>query len=187
VDKPLRLPVSATTRDHLAKLMAMACVVRDPGRFEVDLPQAEGGHELTLVPLPRAVDLASAARAAGIPLAQLRTLNPGYRGKRMPEDAPHHLLLPRESAQHLSAALDTQGVSALVADSGARKSTTPAKAILASSGAHHGMSRHRVERGESLWSIARHYRLDPAKLRSWNALASDTLRPGQSLLLSAPD
>jgi len=187
VDKPLRLPVSATTRDHLAKLMAMACIVRDPAQFEVDLPRAEGGYELTLVPLPQAVDLAGAARAAGILPTQLRTLNPGYRGKRMPEDAPHHLLLPQESAQRLSAALDTQGIAALVADPGTKKSTTPTPATLASAGKHRGASRHRVERGESLWSIARHYRIDPAKLRSWNALASDNLRPGQSLLLSAPD
>ena len=187
MDKPLRLPVSATTRDHLDKLMAMACIVRDPARFEVDLPQTEGGYELTLVRLPQAVDLASAARAAEIPLAQLRSLNPGYRGKRMPEDAPHHLLLPLEGAQRLGAALDAQGAAALVADSGAKKSAAPAKATLASASEQRGASRHRVERGESLWSIARHYRIDPAKLRSWNALASDNLRPGQSLLLSAQD
>ncbi|MGH8212053.1 MAG: transglycosylase SLT domain-containing protein [Rhodanobacteraceae bacterium] len=184
-DKPLRLPVSATTRDHLAKLMAIACIVSDPARFEVDLPQAEDGYELALVPLPQAVALASAARAAGIPLAQLRTLNPGYRGKRMPEGAPHHLLLPQDNAQRLSAALDTHGAQAFAVDSGAGESAAPA--TLASAGKRHGAPRHRVERGESLWSIARHYRVDPTELRAWNALASDNLRPGQSLLLSAPD
>ncbi|HEY3521465.1 MAG TPA: transglycosylase SLT domain-containing protein [Rhodanobacteraceae bacterium] len=188
VDKPLRLPVSATTRDHLAKLMAMACIVRDPARFDVDLPQAENGYELTLLPLPQAVDLANAARAAGIPLAQLRSLNPGYRSERMPENAPHHLLLPQDSAQRLSAMLDAQGTDALAAaGSGAKETTAPANAALASAGKRDGASRHRVERGESLWSIARHYRVDLAKLRTWNALASDNLRPGQSLLLSAPD
>ncbi len=184
------LRVGAVTRDHLAKLMALACIVRDPQRFEVELPNARNATHLTLVRLPQAVELASAARAADLSLAQLRALNPGYRGSRMAEDAPHHLLLPQENAQRLSAALDSQGAAALAsAEHGAEPKNTvaPAKPTLAWAGKRHDTSRHRVTRGESLWSIARRYKIDPANLRAWNALASDALRPGQSLLLSAPD
>jgi len=185
------LRVGSTTQNHLAKLMALACIVRDPQRFEVELPPAQDAAHLTLVQLPQAVELASAARAANLSLTQLRALNPGYRGARMPADAPHHLLLPQDNAQRLSAVLDSQGASALALAqprSASKHAAAPAEVPieLASTGKH-GVSRHRVARGESLWSIARRYKIDPANLRAWNALASDNLRTGQSLLLSAPD
>src|SRR5579875_747444 len=32
-----KLPVSATTRNHLAKLLALACIIRQPERFNVAL------------------------------------------------------------------------------------------------------------------------------------------------------
>ncbi|HJU06957.1 MAG TPA: transglycosylase SLT domain-containing protein [Rhodanobacteraceae bacterium] len=185
------LRVGSTTQNHLAKLMALACVVRDPQRFEVELPSAQGAAHLTLVQLPHAVELASAARAADLSLTQLRALNPGYRGARMPTDAPHHLLLPQDNAQRLSAVLDSQGAAALaLAQPRSASKHAPSAEIpteLASAGKHHGVSRHRVAQGESLWSIARRYKIDPANLRAWNALASDSLRTGQSLLLSAPN
>ncbi len=184
------LPVGSVTHNHLAKLMALACIVRDPQRFDVDLP-SQGVIPLTLVQLPQAVGLAPAARAADISLAQLRALNPGYRGNRMPEDAPHHLLLPQDNAQRLTAMLDTEGAAALAA---AETPNTPSQiADVESSSstqsklaaAHRGAARHRVARGESLQSIARRYKVDPLKLRAWNALASDQLHPGQVLRLGA--
>ena len=184
------LRVGAVTRDHLAKLMALAYIVRDPQRFDVELPNARDATHLTLVRLPQAVELAGAARAADLSLSQLRALNPGYRGDRMPENAPHHLLLPQDNAQRLSAMLDSQGIAALVSTEAETKSqniAAPSKKVLASARKHRDVSHHRVTRGESLWSIARRYKIEPASLRAWNALASDSLRPGQSLLLSAPD
>jgi len=184
------LRVGSTTQNHLAKLMALACIVRDPQRFEVELPSAQDAAHLTLVQLPHAVELASAARAADLSLTQLRALNPGYRGARMPEDAPHHLLLPQDNAQRLSAVLDSQGAAALAfaqPRSASKHAALSEVATELASAGKHGVSRHRVAQGESLWSIARRYKIDPANLRAWNALASDNLRTGQSLLLSAPD
>ncbi|HJU27089.1 MAG TPA: transglycosylase SLT domain-containing protein, partial [Rhodanobacteraceae bacterium] len=121
-DKPLHLPVSSITRNHLAKLMAMACIVRDPARYAVELPNAENATRLALVKLPQPVRLGQAAHAAEFPLVQLRTLNPGYRSERMPEDAPHHLLLPRENARRLAAVLDSQGAAALASIDASQRS-----------------------------------------------------------------
>jgi len=46
---------------------------------------------------------------------------------------------------------------------------------------------HVVARGDSLWDLARHYRLKLKDLRRWNALEGRTLlRPGQVLRLRAP-
>lgn len=193
----------AITRDHLAKLQALACIVRDPARFDVVLPQPDDGDRLALVALPVATDLATAARLAGLPPDRLRALNPGYRNGRMSADAPHHLLLPQASAQVLLAAIAARGAgtkaSAFEAadpaesdNAGAppalpRESRRPFTTRVPRNGGHVTASRHKVARGESLWMIAQRYHLDPRKLRDWNALASDNLRAGQVLRLSAPD
>lgn len=187
VDAAPRLPVGAITRDHVAKLLAMACIVRDPTRFDVELPKAADQDQLTLVEVPAGADLAGAARLARVPLADLRALNPGYLGTHITSDAPHHLLLPESNARNLLAGIAIDGANSLAqADS-----TDVDSASAAQSGhpgtAHRKLVKHKVKRGESLWTIARRYHLDEHSLRTWNGLASDDVHPGQTLRLSAPD
>lgn len=189
--KPMRLPVGATTRDHLAKLMALACIVRDPARFDVDLPNPTDADKLALVALPKPIDLASAAHMANFSVSQLRDLNPAYRGGRMSTDVPYHLLLPQANAATLVAALGSNTADN-VATTDPAMSTVKADAIepvIASAAVtrHHHRSRHKVLRGESLRIIAARYHIDARSLRAWNGLSGDSLRPGQMLLVAAPD
>lgn len=178
-DQPVKLPVGSVTNNHLAKLLALACIIREPARYNVELPKADDDRQLALVQLPQAADLASAARLAQIPLSKLRALNPGYRSPRMPADAPHHLLLPQDKADDLLAAIATDGGDLL-----ASAQTHRANA----SKHHHRITRHEVRRGESLLSIAERFHLDAGSLRKWNGLAaSDEVHPGQMLRLTAPD
>lgn len=177
-DQPLHLPVGSITNNHLAKLLAVACIIREPARFQVQLPAPDSDRQLALVQLPEAADLAKAAKLAQIPLAKLRELNPGYRGKRMPADAPHHLLLPQQKADDLLAAINARGAN-MLASADIHDSHAPK---------HHRTSRHRVLSGESLLSIAKHYHVDADSLRAWNGLASsDDVHPGMLLRLTAPD
>jgi len=48
-------------------------------------------------------------------------------------------------------------------------------------GAQGGATRYVVQRGDSLWSIARKYDVRVTDLKAWNDLGSSTLQPGQSL------
>ena len=44
---------------------------------------------------------------------------------------------------------------------------------------------HRVQAGETIWSIARSYGQDPTKILSWNGLDRDsTIFPGQKLIVT---
>jgi peptidoglycan lytic transglycosylase D len=45
---------------------------------------------------------------------------------------------------------------------------------------------HRVQAGESLWSIARQYGVRMAELRTWNQLSGPVLRPDQELVVYLP-
>ena len=46
---------------------------------------------------------------------------------------------------------------------------------------------HRVRRGESLGSIARHYHVTTTQIKEWNGLRSNTIHPGQRLVIRTGD
>lgn len=185
------IKVSTTTRKHLARLMALSCILREPARFHVQLPKPHPGDELIVTQVPAGTRLADVAGMAEMPVASLRKLNPGYRGKTIPADSPRKLLLPSAAAQSLVAALTVQGSEA-VAQVDVQASTTgsdnepplpveptPPPAVSSPSPAH--ATRHRVRKGETLWSIAHHYHVSVSDLKHWNHLHGDTLRPGEEL------
>lgn len=101
-----RLRVPAHTHRHLAKLLAVACVVSDPTRFNVQLPEPAPADWLTAIALPAPLNLQLAARMAGMDASRLRQLNPGYVRGRMPVTGPFRLLLPDAQGRMLAAALD---------------------------------------------------------------------------------
>ena len=89
-----RLHVHQGTHAHLAKLLALACVISDPQRFNVELPDPDNDDPLVLIQFPAPVDLTLAARLAGIDETHLHHLNPGLLRAHIPANGPFHLLLP---------------------------------------------------------------------------------------------
>ena len=100
-----KLRVHAGTHEHLAKLLAVACIVSDPQRYNIELPDADVDDELALIELPAPVDLELAARLVALDLAQLRRINPGFLRARMPPNGPYRLLVPAARRQVLERTL----------------------------------------------------------------------------------
>lgn len=191
------IPLSHTTRTHLARLMALSCILRDPQRFHVELPMPSPADELQVIEVPADTRLRSAADMAEISESKLRALNPGYRSERVPDSSPRTLLLPTEAAQSLAAAL-TVNASESVAQvdthesnggpgdrlplpaEPARSSEDTPPAPTASAAPSHS-KRHRVRKGETLWSIAHQYHVSVSDLKRWNDLHDDDLRAGEDL------
>ncbi len=101
-----RLHLHAGTHEHLAKLLAVACVVADPQRFHVELPDPDPEDTLALLEFPAPVDLELVAHLAQIDAQRLHHLNPGLLHARMPSGGPYHLLVP---ASHRLAIEQTLG------------------------------------------------------------------------------
>jgi membrane-bound lytic murein transglycosylase D len=190
------IPVSSTTRKHLAKLMALSCILREPERFHVELPQPSADDRLATIQVPTGTRLDAAARDAEISEAKLRALNPGYLGASVPANSPHTLLLPSIAAEALAAALavDTSETVAQVdtPESAAGPNDepslpaepTPPPDVARSPddrASVHRARRHRVGKGESLWSIAHRYHVTVGELKRWNDLSGDDIRPGEEL------
>ncbi|HET7664220.1 MAG TPA: LysM peptidoglycan-binding domain-containing protein [Rhodanobacteraceae bacterium] len=165
------LPVGRTTRQHLTRLLAIACIIRDPQRFQVNLPKLDPDRRLEAVSLPAPVSLQQVAQAADMSEKRLQQLNAGYRLGGVTTGTPMQLLLPTTAAQTLRTAI----ASGRLHDETRRLA---ARAAAASS--------YTVVSGDSLWSIAQRFDVDVEQLRQWNHLDDSVLHPGQTLQLSPP-
>jgi membrane-bound lytic murein transglycosylase D len=90
------VPMKANTKEHLVKLMAIACIVRDPGRFNVQLPRQDGEDTLQVVQVSNPQSLAQAAKQSGLSMNDLRDFNPAYRTTK--GTVSSSLLLPKTAA-----------------------------------------------------------------------------------------
>lgn len=184
-----QLPVRKGTREHLVKLLAMACVVREPARFNVSLPALPADQHLVSVSLPHSMPLARAANHAGMSLDHLKHLNAGFRTYLADASVDAYLVMPAGPARRFSDAMASGAANA----SDDASADTPAMGIGASDDASVSKSTpaartartHRVKAGESLWQVARRYTISVQDLQRWNHLRGDHIKPGQTLKLSA--
>ena len=92
-------PVRKVTRDHLVKLLAIACVVREPERFNVSLPTLPDNRRLVKTAIPHSMPMARAADHAGMSVDALKQLNAAFRSDMLDADAASYLLLPANHAR----------------------------------------------------------------------------------------
>lgn len=187
-----RLSVPVHTREHLTKLLAIACVVREPERFHVSLPSLPPEQHLETVRVEHPMTLAKAANHAGLPLNMLKHLNAAYRSDQAQLDGTSHLLLPQRNAEQWRIAMQQAG-----SESEPTASVAPQPLTLPSLPAENDepapsdaenappaetrLRTHTVHAGESLWQIAHRYSVSIAQLQRWNHLNGNQLKPGQVL------
>ena len=174
-------PARSVTRQHLTKLLAIACVVREPERFGVQLPQLPVEQRLEQVPVEHSMPLALAADHAGMSVEALKNFNTGFRTDMIDTDAAAYLLLPAVHAQQFRAATLSQ--SNRTPETFQDPTAVPVASHAGPPGTVHART-HTVRRGDSLWQIARQYAVEISDLRQWNSLEHETLRPGQVLKVS---
>lgn len=188
------IPISEGARKHLAKLMALSCIIKDPAPFHVTLPKPAPGNELVTVQVPGGTRIADAADMAEITETSLRALNPGYLGRSIPADSPRRLLLPAAAAQSLTAALAVNTSESVAQVTTPKPDPTtrnmlplpaepvpPPEADSPSPDATAPASQHHVRAGETLWSIAHRYHVSVKDLKRWNHLDGNDIRPGEAL------
>ncbi len=197
-----RLPVKAITKEHLSKLLALACVIREPERFNVSLPGLPAEQRLEVVSVDHGMPVAKAADHAGMSVDALMNLNAAYRNG-MVDPQASSLLLPHSNAEQFRNAMANPQAapndgSLLLAEATPRgpSNVLPAAAqrnadpVTSTDDTDARMTPavkfHTVGRKDSLWGIARRYSVSVQQLQQWNHLRGQTLKPGQRLKVSAP-
>jgi membrane-bound lytic murein transglycosylase D len=99
-----KIAFNPITHDHLDRLLALSCIVADPERFGVTLPEPDADDRLKTVTLQSGMDVRLAARLAGVDPAAMRRFNAAYRRHRMVSGVPHELLMPASRVDRFESA-----------------------------------------------------------------------------------
>ncbi len=158
------LSLPAETRAYVPKLIALAKMVRDPGRYGFYLPPIPDTPYFRVVPTDGPVDLRLMAELAGVDTEELHALNPAWNRWITDPEGPNRVLVPEVVADDFVASL-----AALDDHARAR------------------LALHTVAAGESLTSIAGHYQVPEAFLDRMNDGAQANLRAGDELWVPAGD
>jgi membrane-bound lytic murein transglycosylase D len=141
----LQLP--AETRAYVPKLLAMRRLVANPEAYGIAFSPIPNEPYFEKVQTGGQLDLTLAAELAGITLDEVYELNPGFHRWATDPAGPHHLLLPRDTADAFKRNLDL-----LSPDERVR------------------VSLHKVKSGESVASIAKKYKTQAIVIRDMNQL-----------------
>lgn len=148
------------TRGYVPKLIGLACVMKDPQRFGVNLHPIVNQPRFVAVETGSQIDLALAAHLAEMDMEDLYLLNPAFNRWATDPEGPHRLLLPVEKAPVFKRNL----------------AKIPAESRVQ-------WARHTIQQGETLSGIARKYRVSVSTLMRVNGLSGSLIRAGQNLLV----
>lgn len=154
------LDLPKQTRHYVPRILAIRAILAAPGEHGVELPAISDEAELTVVELPAQIDIALAARMAGLEVDELYRYNPGFNRWATPPDGPHRLALPQARAEAFEVALAEQDPSDMMR-----------------------WQRHRVASGETISEIARGHGVSVAAIQDVNDLNGAFIRAGDHLLV----
>jgi len=189
-----KLPLPPVTKDYVPRLLAIAALVREPRRYGLTLPSIAASGVAELISLDQNTPLHLAMQAAGVDQAVLRTFNPGLKASNAPTASPT-LLLPPADAVVLRAELaqlNQQRTPSNAAAKPDRQAFAGLTGHLHWSHSLGGVSapskspataqRYTIKGGDTLFSIARKYRLTAPQLQVMNpGVRMNELKPGQTL------
>ena len=154
----LKLPQE--TQNYVPRLLALAEIISHAERYNVTLPAIPHVPYFEEVNINKQIDLNHAARLAGMSYQELIKLNPGFNRWTTAPYKPFKLLIPTGKVDLFYQNLAT--ISKKQASS---------------------LTNHHVHAGETLKSFAKRYYTTVSLIRQLNQLESDTLKPGQALLI----
>jgi len=152
------LPVE--TRTYVPRLLAISNIVAKPEAYGIALATMPNEPRFAVVDTGGQIDMALAARLAGIDTDGLYGLNPGVNRWATDPEGPHRLLLPADQAAKFTTALAALGDRDRVQ-----------------------WTRHKIGQGETIGGIAERYETTPAVIREVNKLRSNALRVGDYLTI----
>jgi membrane-bound lytic murein transglycosylase D len=155
----LRQFLPRETRNYVPAFIASVIVAKQPEKYGF-APPVDRPWDFETIEIPDALDLQFLANESGIPLDELRELNPAIRRDLTPARSATTLRLPPGS-------------------------TASAEATLSSTPRNQWAPRmiHTVRSGDSLYAIARKYGSSVSAIRQANALSGSLIKPGQSLVV----
>jgi len=148
------------TRSYVPKLIALRTIVENPQDYNISLPNMLNIRHFSELEIRGQIELKVAAQLAGVSLAELQRLNPGYDRSITPPDKANTLLVPR-FVEHVL----RERIARLPQDQRIQS------------------IQHRIRRGDNLSTIAQQYRTTASLLRKVNRLKGNKIIAGDLLIV----
>ena len=169
--------LSPITYAYIAKLQALSCLISQPEKNNLSLPEAREFTPLAAILVEAdSGSLDSIAKRHQLDAEILKRNNPAYRRGQISIHAPRRILMPAYlAAGSVANLVNTEAQNSQTTSSGSAEKTT----LEASTGSHE------IKSGDTLWSIAKRYGISITSLRKLNGLGRNpVLRVGQILKLA---
>jgi membrane-bound lytic murein transglycosylase D len=171
------LDLPRETKLYVPKILALAQVISDPDRLDLELPFIPHAPMYDWVEVQQPLDLKLAANMADMSWSDFKLMNSGFGQSSSLPQGNHRLFLPIENATAFKASMENMESLASKDYTEDYKSLNIPSLSYASK-----ESNYKVKSGDSLWKIAQINKVSIADLRKWNDLsARGDLKPGQTL------
>lgn len=148
------------TQQYVPNLLAIAAIVSDPDEYPIQWPTTKLAPFITPVQVGSQIDLAKAAKLAGISLEELYSLNPGFNRWATDPDGKHILLVPADKAEAFKANIAKLPKTDRVT-----------------------WQRYTIKNGDTLGTIAEKFSTSVTLIKSINNLHDNIIHVGQVLLI----
>jgi len=168
--------LSPITYAYIAKLQALSCLMSQPDKNNLSLPNSNQFTPLAAILVEaNSENLDSIAKRYQIDADKLKQNNPAYKHGQISTHAPRRILMPAYLAGN-------NFVNTAANDLENPVNSDVIAATQASTETHSGT--HEVKHGDTLWTIAKRYGLSLTNLRRLNGLGRNTvLQTGRTLKL----
>ncbi|MGL4826497.1 MAG: transglycosylase SLT domain-containing protein [Vibrionaceae bacterium] len=156
------LSLPRETSDYVPKLLAISDVIKNKKKYGLAVQPIANKKVLALAKPNTQMELAMAAKLAGIPLSTLQELNPAYNRWATAPDGANHLLLPINKLKDFKqnfARIDKKELQ---------------------------VTRYQIKTGDALYRIAKNHNVKLDVLMKINELKTQELKIGQELILPNP-
>jgi membrane-bound lytic murein transglycosylase D len=173
------LTLPRETRLYVPKILALAEVISDPSKVNLELPFIPHAPMYDWVEVQQPLNLKKAANMAEVSWSDFKQMNSGYKyNKENLPQGTHRLYLPIENASNLKAGLDNLSLASTDYTEDYKQLNIPGL------GYEEQQITYSVKSGDTLSKIAKNNGVTIAALRQWNHLSgSGNLKPGQKLKL----
>ena len=154
------LDLAKETEAYVPKLLAMRRIVADPAKHGLEFGTLQNEPYFVKVDVGGQIDLAVAASLADMTQEDFLALNPGFKHRYTDPSGPHQLLIPVASEESFLQKLATLPSSQRIP-----------------------VVYYRVRSGDTITKIAQRYGMTVTELRALNNLKTQSVKPGQELLL----
>lgn len=153
----LKLPKE--TQAYVPQLLAVSKIILNPEHYGLNLTEIANKPYFGEVDIGSQIDLAQAASLADMDINQLYTLNAGFNRWATDPKGPHRLFIPVEKIDSFREQLESSGTDRV------------------------SWERYKVQSGDSLISIAKHFHTSVDLLKENNKIKGNTIRIGQMMLI----